>query len=45
MEELAGFEPAMTVLQTVSLAYLDTTPKYGVECKIRTCGPNEWTTG
>lgn len=27
LEELTGFEPAMTVLQTVSLAYLDTTPE------------------
>lgn len=27
LEELTGFEPAMTVLQTVSLTYLDTTPE------------------
>ena len=45
LEELTGFEPALMVLQTTSLTNLDTTPKYGVECKIRTCGPNEWTTG
>ena len=29
LEELTGFEPAMTVLQTVSLTRLDTTPPEG----------------
>lgn len=29
LEELTGFEPAMTVLQTISLTCLDTTPPEG----------------